>query len=246
MPALAAREPELAAGQPKLPPVQALLTEADPQPAPPLSAEAPSVKVAKKPAAHRWSLSLSAMPDMSQVGSFSTSRLGGGGGLLLGYQLGNRLRLQAGALYVRKNYEGAGGFTPYGTGGGGYGSGYGGQKPLSLNARCNVLDLPLSLQYSFAKVRTLRFYAAAGLSSYLMLSERYDITYPYSTTTYAYRNENRHWLSILNGGVGVETPLGNRLHLQAEPSFRLPLQGVGAGALRLTSFGLQLQVRYDL
>ncbi len=193
----------------------------------------------KKPSGHRWSLALAAAPDMSQVGSLSTTKTGWGGGLLLGYRLGNRLRLQAGAIYTEKNYESYESFVPY-EGMGNY------PDPDYIDASCKVLDLPLNVQYQFLQGKRFRWYASAGMSSYLMLSEYYNFQYHYYNYEYTYKNENKHWLGVVNAGVGFETPLFNRIKLQVEPYYKLPINGVGAGQIRLTSFGALLQLRYDL
>lgn len=205
-----------------------------------LAAAEPVVPEQNKRRKHRWSIALAGAPDLSQVGSLSTTRAGWGGGLLLGYQLGSRLRIQAGAVYTKKNYQSYDDFVPYE----GLGSGY--YAPEYIDASCGVLDLPLNVQYQFARGKRFRWYAATGLSSYLMLSEYYNFQYRYYNYEYSYKNENRHWLGVLNAGVGIEAPLFNGITLQAEPYFKLPLHGVGAGQIRLTSFGVLLQLRYVL
>ena len=57
-------------------------------------------------------------------------------------------------------------------------------------------------------------------------------------------NENQHLLSILNLSAGYERSLGPRWSIQAEPYFKLPLSGVGAGKMRLASAGVFFGLKY--
>jgi len=49
--------------------------------------------------------------------------------------------------------------------------------PESIYGTCNVLEIPLSLQYKVAKMKKSRMFITAGISSYLMLKESYHFTF---------------------------------------------------------------------
>ncbi len=131
-----------------------------------------------------------------------------------------------------------------------YGFWPGGQKPFGASGQCAVVELPVNLRISFAQNPHRRFFAGAGLSSYLMLTEAYTFNYFNATNNrywnweYGVNNQNRHWFSIVNLSVGYTRQLSSRFGLQIEPFVKVPLVGVGAGKLNLNSAGAFFSVRY--
>lgn len=90
-----------------------------------------------------------------------------------------------------------------------------------------------------------------GLSSYLMLKEKYDLeykSYNYGGNAYGnsleVQNKNKHYLNIVNLGIGYERVLTDRLSLQVEPYLKLPLSGIGEGNITLKSAGAFVGLKY--
>jgi hypothetical protein len=82
-----------------------------------------------------------------------------------------------------------------------------------------------------------------GISSFIMKKESYD--YQYKTPagqTWNYlkeiSNENKHFFSVLTLSGGYQYKINNRISLIAEPYIKLPLKGIGYGAIKLNSAGL--------
>lgn len=117
-----------------------------------------------------------------------------------------------------------------------------------VDGACTVLDIPLNLRYDAVVRPTYRLFGSAGLSSFFMHRERYSYDYTDNSLPYVWErdftNENQHLFSILNLSAGYERSLGTHWSLQAEPYFKLPLAGVGAGKVKLTSAGVFLGVKY--
>jgi hypothetical protein len=95
-------------------------------------------------------------------------------------------------------------------------------------------------------------FAGAGLSSLLMKREQYTYNYdpvygrPVPSYDIEVANGSRHFLKVLNLSAGYERLLGPRWAVQAEAFAKLPLAGVGYGAVRLRSAGVFFSLRYGL
>jgi hypothetical protein len=111
-----------------------------------------------------------------------------------------------------------------------------------------MIELPVSLRYSFSEGKKKNFFAGAGLSSYLMQEENYQYTYRYLSsgyrTTYhkTYKNQSRNWFSVMQLSAGFLSPLGKIGSLRVEPYYTFPLGGIGYGELPLSSFGLRVGI----
>jgi hypothetical protein len=158
---LAATPPEL--GRPIVPPL-----------AVPEKEKKPVEPVAKpKPPAGRLSAGVMVSPDLSSIGLRGRLTPGTNVGVQLEYRLTNRFRVGVGAIHSVKLYS-AGvedykvpyGFWTYGV------------APSGIDANCKVLDLPVHLRFDAVRRARYNVFVSTGLSSYIMLSERYGYHYP--------------------------------------------------------------------
>ncbi len=112
---------------------------------------------------------------------------------------------------------------------------------LNVNANCNVWDIPVNVQYSFTDNNKNNFFISAGISSYIMKKEVYDFSYHdqgvYETKKRIIKDENKHGFCNLNLSVGYQYWLSKKLSIGFEPYCKLPLSGIGAGKVKLTSAG---------
>ena len=147
-----------------------------------------------------------------------------------------------GANYTVKNYEAYGreytppkGFWKYG------------EVPEVTEGTCNVLDIPINISYYFPTPKGQRFFIRGGLSSWLMLKEKYNFEYvsndPDLITSWQGKNENYHFFSILNISAGIEQPFNRRMSMLVEPYLNIPLTGVGFGTVDLYSIGLKFALK---
>lgn len=187
----------------------------------------------------RFSIAFSLAPDVSALKIKDISGLGTSLGLNVEYFIHPNFSLNAGAMYAFKTYSGGGedykGYTP---------------APNRIDGDCWVLDLPLNMSYYVINQALGRWYVSSGISSYLMLREKYDLEYTYYsgkeyTKSMEVKNSNRHYFGIVNLSLGYERVLSDRLALQVEPYFKLPVANIGEGGLKLKSAGVLIGLKYN-
>jgi len=189
-----------------------------------------------------WSLGIMAAPDVSGTQPFS-GKLSSNIGILATSRFTDRWSISVGALYAKKfyragfdHYRPASGWPSYGT------------LPEWVDADCRVIDIPLTVNYTWRQRPQSSWFLSAGLSSYVMLSETYLFRYAGYGDTYQYRieNENRHPLGIGNLSVGYRRQLSPTLSVTVQPFVKVPLTGIGNGNLKLYSTGVTLSADVDL
>lgn len=176
-------------------------------------------------------------PDASALKINEIQGLGANAGLNLEYFIHANWSLNLGVLYAFKTYQSPSGYQ------GSYGNVY------DLSGNCYILDIPLNVRYYAINGDRDRWYASTGLSSYLMLREKYDLSYE-SSTGYPkelqldIKNQNQHYFSIVNLSVGYERHLSDNLGIQVEPYLKIPYSGVGEGDVNLKSAGVLIGLKY--
>ncbi|MDF7813268.1 hypothetical protein [Hymenobacter sp. YC55] len=194
--------------------------------------------------AHRLVVGVMVAPSFSAVRRLETARFGNDLGVTLEYRLTSRLRVRASVIRSVKQYGAASSdYTipaswPWR------------QGDYVVNANCRMTEIPLNLRYDAVIRPKYTVFTSVGLSSLLMRYECYDYDYqvngqPRTAVAEVYNGTN-HAFGLLNLSGGVERPLGSRWAVQAEPFLQLPLGGVGAGKVRLTSAGAAFSVKYGL
>jgi len=127
---------------------------------------------------------------------------------------------------------------------------YNGIEATSTTAECIILDIPINLSYRFLHFNNSRFYASAGLSSYIMLTEDYKFNYDNSYDELPERWKEKtgttHFFSNAGISLGYEQDLFRGISLRAEPFIRLPLREVGWGNVNLYSIGSIISVHFQL
>ncbi|PSR53395.1 hypothetical protein AHMF7605_07570 [Adhaeribacter arboris] len=184
-------------------------------------------------------------PDFSTVGFVKPEKASTNIGVILSYQVSKRWTIATGLVRARKVYgakledyhPGPNYWQP------------GAHLPDDINAVCKVLDIPLNVRYSFLALPTHVAYVQTGLSSYIMLHEDYRYYYenygnPYSKH-WIVANQNRHFFQVLNLSAGYSRQMSRGISLGAEPFVKIPLSGIGAGKVNLTSMGIFFNVGYS-
>lgn len=122
-------------------------------------------------------------------------------------------------------------------------------RPTWIDIACKVLDVPLNLRFDLSQGPRSRWFVSSGLSSYRMLNERYDYTYPphtYNVKKYWEGASGNYWLGVMNLNVGFEHQISRRWSVQAEPFLKVPLKEVGWGKIKLHTAGAFVSLRYKL
>jgi hypothetical protein len=113
-----------------------------------------------------------------------------------------------------------------------------------VDADCRVYEIPVTASYNFSESKTHNWFVSAGLSSYLMKKETYGYHYKDPTTQmpgykdWTLKNGENHIFSILDLSAGYERKLNKRLSVIAEPYFKIPMDGIGFGSIKLNSAGV--------
>lgn len=192
---------------------------------------------------YRLRIGLLAAPELSAVHQRGTG-VGGSAGIQIEYQLARRWRLSTGYLQAIKRYA---------AGGGDYrllAAWPSSWTLIGVAANCRIVDVPLNLRYDVWQQPQRRAFVSGGLSSLFMRREDYTYQYeaygkPYSSD-WQFLNYSNHPFQVLNLSVGYEQSLSPRWALQVEPYLKLPLGGVGYGAVRLQSAGVFFALKYGL
>lgn len=194
----------------------------------------------------RFSFGLLAGPDLSTVGSVSDFYSPGYTfGLRAEFNLTSRLSIVTGIQQSRVYYTA--GNSEYKPPAGFWTNGITADETIG---NCLLLDIPLGFKYNVKQYSGSRFYATAGLSSYIMLHEDYRFQYygreselveGWSGTT-----GTRHWLSNASFSMGYEFDIQKNWSLRAEPYLKIPISEVGWGNVNLYSLGSFISLSYKL
>lgn len=189
------------------------------------------------------SASLALSPDISAAGSFENRyRTGFKAGVIVGYQLGERLSIQAGVIPSSIHYaaDSKSHSAPI--------YGYGSVVPDKITAACLMLDIPIQIRYDLIEFTNSRIFTSAGVSSYIMLTERYQFRMPGAVGQQEWedRTGSQYWFSNAALSAGYELDVHSNWSLRVEPFLRLPLRDVGWGNVRLYSMGSFFSLSYRL
>lgn len=209
----------------------------------PVKGKIPGIKdpVFKKKS--RFVLSILAAPDLTSVQKSGQSSLSGGFGIEATVILTKKISVTTGASYAKKIYDSD--FSLYKPN-----TDYVfGIKPTNIHANCDVIDIPINLNYKVFNGRRNSISVSTGLSSYLMLKEKYSYSYNgayQGPADFEVRNENQHYLGIANVGVEFQHKINNNLSISAKPFMKIPLTDIGYGNSRLSSTGVAVSVNMNL
>lgn len=186
---------------------------------------------------HNLILSAMAAPDISSTSASKSSKVSSDLGMVASYAVLNKVSISSGAIYSKKYYN--------------YGSTYNsGQQDWQVNADCNVLDVPLNVNYKLLDKKQLSVSMTAGVSSYFMLKEKYDnITGTGATqvtTTQVIDNQNQHIFGVANLGMSFNHQITQSVSIGVQPFAKLPLTGIGEHDANLKSVGMFFSLNIGL
>jgi hypothetical protein len=193
----------------------------------------------------RFSIGLVVSPDLSTAGGIRQfEQPGYKFGLKTSYKLTSNISIETGIIRSSVRYSaGIQNYDP---------PGYPNNNTnlSSIYAECMILDIPLNVTFNFWNLSNSRFFASAGLSSYVMLSEDYTFSYDYSyygqKTNYSERSGKAHLFSNSSLSIGYEYDIHKNWSLSAEPFIKIPLKEVGWGNARLYTLGTFVTLNYRL
>jgi hypothetical protein len=206
-----------------------------------------SAATKKRPAvrpAYRVVVGLLGAPAASAVRTAQSARLGGDIGLTLEYRFTNRLRVRTGLISSQKRYEAPSTDYTVPASWQWFSSNY------EVDGSCRITEIPIDLRYDVLSRPAYQVFASVGLNSLFMRDERYSYDWMQNGQTFTKEahvvDGSHHVLSVLNFSAGVERKLGARWSGQVEPFLQLPLGGVGAGQVKLSSLGAAFSLKFGL
>jgi hypothetical protein len=187
-------------------------------------------------------LSAIVAPDLSYAKSAVGSKVSSNFGLLATYEFHPRLSVTSGAVYANKYYNSSGDAAA--------GYGFDGHS-LQINAVCNVIDIPVNVNYKLLNRKAFSLSLNTGLSSYIMLKEKYDYVYSEegyaeSTVSMEIKNQNRHMFGVANVSLSFDRKISPNLSIGVQPFMKLPLTGIGYGNADLRSTGVSFSLNMGL
>ena len=122
--------------------------------------------------------------------------------------------------------------------------------PTSVLADCRMLDIPINLGYQLYNKQENKISIGTGLSSYIMLHERYTFNYaePYTIgpASYTVPNSNKYFFGVLNLNATFERRLNSRVGLDVQPYMKIPLTNIGYSQVRLQTTGIAVALHWNL
>lgn len=219
-----------------------------PNPGEAAATKAPVMAQNKKPklsgmskAKPQFGLAMLVSPDINGAGSFQNAKVGTNLGLLFSVSI-KRFTFSTGAAYSKK---------PYMTDFSNYHATYKFKTdPQDVYADCRVLDIPVNVDYKLYNKNHNSFSVGSGLSSYIMLKEKY--TYDYADAnavgpaSFTVTNKNKHILGVLNLNATYEHQINSKFSLAAQPYLKIPLTQIGNSRVKLQSAGVAVGVRWNI
>ena len=194
---------------------------------------------------NRFAFTVFANPEWSSVGVFQDLKAGWSVGTKIGYQFADKFEVSAGVAFSRKIYKGTG--TEYTMEGGWFED----IEPMSMDAKCDVIEIPLAISYYANGYKNSGFFTDLGVSSYMLHSEWYGFAYddalirPAEYIDVNENNENKHLVGVGRFAIGYQKVLSNNTAFQLSPYIQFPLTGIGAGKVNLYSSGVQFAVKFN-
>jgi hypothetical protein len=196
----------------------------------------------------RWNFALAISPDFSTTALGRYSTPGHAFGVLIGYRFLKKFTITSGLVRSSKKYEGYG--KEYQPPQGYWSRKTNGIVPDEINGACEVLEIPLLIQFDVLQKAKSRFYISTGVSSYRMLHEHYK--YQFDTPNPGAANEwsspapTSYPFSIGHLSLSYERSLSSRLSVGIEPYLKVPFAGIGWSKINLYTTGAYINVRYHI
>lgn len=175
------------------------------------------------------------------VKSQSLTRPGFDIGLVAGFQVSLRSSVEINLLYTHKYYYSDGRYfsmdkikndMPAN------------MKLMSVKGNSSIIDIPVKFRYNVMQKNNSAVYAAAGVSSYILVNEKNSyVTSTNGTVGSMYGNytsTSGYFAGALNISAGYAHTLQKNNSIRVEPYVTIPLKGIGMGSLPVTTSGVHV------
>ncbi len=200
------------------------------------------------------SMAVLAAPDLTGTRLAGQDRLSMNAGVMANVSITDRLSVTTGIMYAKKYYH-----TDFSTYNPQSSSAFKYTQPRTVDADCDVLDMPVNINYALYRRGRNTLLLSGGLSSYFMLKERYRFVYDANPEASPYyypqeqkvyhqevHHQNNHIMGIANVSLILKRQIGGRTAVSVQPFLKVPLSPVGYGRVPLFSGGIAISAEMDL
>lgn len=187
----------------------------------------------------KGSFSIIAALDMTGVKGASEQKISENVGLLYTYPLNKKISLSTGVMYSWKKYNSPYNLynpkVPY----------VGNPQPNHVQAVCDILSVPIAINYHLISKKSYDVVLTSGLSSFFMLKENYSFLYsgvgfdPYNVE-YTIKGKNNHFFGAADFSISINKTVNNKFSMGIRPFYQIPLTGFGYGRTQLQSKGVAI------
>ncbi len=185
-------------------------------------------------------------PQLNQVRSQGFNKPSLSSGVIVGYEFNKRVSIETGLFFTKKHYLSEGKYFDMEKAKSSMPSG---MKVLSLKGNSAVFEIPVKLKFDFLRKTNSSFFATAGISSYLLSKESNDYLALINGTQQRmignYQNATKYFAGSINFSAGYNQKIGKQLSIRMEPYIQMPIQGLGVGAMPVSSAGLHIGIIWD-
>ena len=179
----------------------------------------------------------------SQIKSQGFTKPGYNIGLIAGFAFSKKWMVETGLLLTNKSYYTSGEyfnspksdpFMPVG------------MVVKSLDANCNMFEIPLTIKYNFpSKKEHNIFFANVGITNYIITKEHNNYLASLNGgipqhLEATYNENNNKIIGAINLGFGYENKLYKKIKIRFEPYLQIPINGIGIGELPVSTVGLHI------
>jgi hypothetical protein len=194
----------------------------------------------------RWNVALVVAPDFTSTAMERYTAPGNAYGLTIGYRFFRRFSVSTGVIRTSKRYVGYG--SEYDPPDGYWLNRTKGIIPDEISGKCKIIEIPLMVQYQFRTRTRSYFYAAAGVSSYILKSEAYKYSFENppagAAQGWSTSKSSTYPFAIGHISLAYERKVLPWLGIGLEPFLKIPFGGIGWSNVNLYSTGLFVNVRY--
>ncbi|OAV44546.1 outer membrane beta-barrel protein [Lewinella sp. 4G2] len=124
-----------------------------------------------------------------------------------------------------------------------------GLRPNEIRGECQILEIPVSVNYYLNGAANNSLYFSAGASTYLLLKEEYNVFYDPGfdpiKSNWDVNGENQHYLGMGHFSMGYQLRLKGRSALRVETYVQTPFTGIGEGSVKLLTAGVSAAYQFD-
>ncbi|MEQ8471566.1 MAG: hypothetical protein RIC35_10285 [Marinoscillum sp.] len=196
-----------------------------------------------------WSVGLSLAPDINSLGLSGRPNVTGKIGLRIYWDVLDRLSIQSGVFYNKKQYTATG--EEYHPPAGYWENNTDGRIPSTIEGSCRVIDIPIMIGYEWLRNERWSYATNLGLSNYILLDEEYNYDFGYSgagTGAYSWTTDENTALpwSIANLSISGSYHWKPKTSIIIEPFIQVPLKEIGWGNVDLYGYGILFTIKQNL